>query len=160
MRPIWAQKQSLVLFPPCGGMSGTTLSLSALSRQGTRWLPALLGFQYVAVGNTKEAGRAAAVDTKALGVWGWLQKRKVCPAAKPQYHPLECYKRSLRSRWAGRRNSPFHRLSEQQPEFVCCHQSTAGNAARTEVRQGESSQTHFVCSVCGTIPRGCLSRHF
>lgn len=69
-------------------MSGTTLSLSALSRQGTRWLPALLGFQYVAIGNTKDAGRVAAVDTKALGVWGWLQKRKVCPAAKPQYHPL------------------------------------------------------------------------
>lgn len=89
LRPIWAQKQSLVQFLPCGGMSGTTLSLSALSRQGTRWLPALLGFQYMAVGNTKEAGRLAAIDTKALEVWGWLQRRKVCLGAKRQHHPLE-----------------------------------------------------------------------
>lgn len=54
-------------------MSGTPLSLDALSRQkGLDWLPTLVpvGFQYMTIGNAKEAERDT-IDAKGLKV-GWL----------------------------------------------------------------------------------------
>ena len=85
LRPIWATGHSVskkkkkktkkknkiqAPFPPWSGMSGTPLSLAALSRQtGLDWQPTLVlvGFQYMTIGNAKEAERDT-IDAKGLKV--------------------------------------------------------------------------------------------